>query len=56
LKEQKSLKWDLEFLTEVNIEGLKDKDYQDIVKGLKEGDLNEILHEEDGMLLRKSAL
>jgi hypothetical protein len=56
LKEKKSLKWDLEFLKEVKIEGLKDKDYRNAFKGLKEGDLKEILHEEDGMLFRKPTL
>jgi hypothetical protein len=56
LKEKKWLKYDLEFLKDVKIEGLKDKDYLDAFKSLKEGDSNEMLHEEDGMLFRKSAL
>jgi hypothetical protein len=43
-------------LKEVKIEGLKDKDYRDTFKDLKEGDSKDILHEEDGMLFRKSAL
>jgi hypothetical protein len=56
LKEKKSLKWDLEFLKEVKIEGLKDKDYRDAFKGLKEGNSKEILYEEDGMLFRKMSI
>jgi hypothetical protein len=43
-------------LKEIKIEGLKNKDYQEAFKGLKEGDSKEILHEEAGMLFRKSAL
>jgi hypothetical protein len=56
LKKKKSLKWNLEFLKDNKIEGLKDKDYRDAFKGLTEGDLKEIHDQPDGMLFRKSAL